>query len=61
ENLKTNGYWLNIMGADYEYGIDALTNTKAAINALSPESVANFVKTVILPGNKVKIVMLPEE
>lgn len=60
EQLKTNGYWLNLMAADYEYGIDGLTKTEAAIKALSPESVANFVKNVILPGNKVKVVMLPE-
>lgn len=61
ESLKTNSYWLNIMAADYEYGIDALTKTEAAIKALTPESVAKFVKEVILPGNKVKVVMLPEE
>ncbi len=60
EQLKTNNYWLNIMAADYEYGVDALTKTEAAIKALTPQSVSNFVKNVILPGNKVKVVMLPE-
>lgn len=61
DQLKTNSYWLNAINTYDEYGIDTNTDYKAFVNALTPESVAKFVKDNIIGKNIVNVVMLPQE
>lgn len=62
DSAKKNGYWMNAINNLDEYGIDMVTDYKKIISALTPESLAKFVKDVIIGGgNSVEVVMLPEE
>ena len=62
DNAKKNGYWINAINDLDENGIDTVTDYKKIISALTPESLAKFVKDVIIGGgNSVEVIMLPEE
>jgi len=62
DNAKKNGYWINAINYLDESGIDMVTDYKKIISALTPESLAAFVKDVIIGGgNSVEVVMLPQE
>ena len=59
--LKTNRYWMSIITDYDEYGVDQSTDYEQLVNALTPESVAKFVKDNIIGKNSVSVVMLPQE
>lgn len=59
--LKTNRYWMNVITDFDEYGVDKDTDYKALVNALTPASVAKFVKDNIIGKNSVSVIMLPQE
>ncbi len=61
DQLKTNSYWLNAIDVYDEYGIDTDTDYKSLVNAITPETVAKFVKDNIIGKNCVNVVMLPQE
>ena len=62
ENGKRNGYWMDIITDYDELGIDKYNGYKEIVNALTPESIAEFMKNVIFAGgNNVEVIMLPEE
>ena len=61
DDARKNGYWINVLEAYAEHGIDLHTNYKSIINSVTPQKVASFVKDVVMkPGNQVEVVMLPE-
>ena len=61
ENGKRNGYWMDIITDYDELGIDKYNNYKEIVNALTPESIAAFMRDVIFAGgNSVEVIMLPE-
>jgi zinc protease len=61
DDARKNGYWINVLEAYAEHGIDLHTNYKNIINGVTPQKVASFVKDVVMkPGNQVEVVMLPE-
>lgn len=58
-NAKQNGYWLNVF-EEYEMNaLDAYTDYKKIVEAVTPEQVAAFLKKVVA-GNKAQIVMRAE-
>lgn len=62
DNAKKNGYWLGVISNFDELGIDTMTDYKKIVSGLTPESIATFVKDVIIGGgNSVEVVMLPQE
>ena len=62
DNAKKNGYWLGAISNFDELGIDVVTDYKKIVGELTPESIAAFVKDVIIAGgNSVEIIMLPQE
>ena len=61
DQLKTNGYWLGIITTYDEYGVDQDTDYRSLVNALTPASVASYVKANIIGKNSVSVIMLPEE
>ena len=61
DQTKTNGYWGQIISNYHEYGVDFHSRFTDAVNALTPESVAAFVQELLKPGNRVEVVMLPQE
>lgn len=60
ENLKENGYWLNILKNKYFYGEDNYTQYIETVNAVTPDDIRNFAKTLLDQGNLKTVVMLPE-
>ena len=59
--LKENSYWMSIISAYIDPGIDYYTGYEQMINAQTPESIAAFARQVLAAGNKVEVVMTPEE
>ncbi len=59
--LKENSYWMSVISAYIDPGIDYHTGYEEMINAQTPESIAAFARQVLAAGNKVEVVMTPEE
>ena len=59
--LKENSYWMSIISSYIDPGIDYHTGYEEMINAQTPESIAAFARQVLAAGNKVEVVMTPEE
>ncbi len=60
-SLKENGYWMSQI---YNYlftGADGHTGFEQIVNAQTPETIAAFARQLLNAGNKVEVVMLPEE
>ncbi len=61
EDAKTNSYWSDVISDYVQYGIDKHTDYKKIVSGLTTAKIQKFIKDVILSGNSVKVVMLPEE
>ena len=59
--LKTNGYWDNVIWDDYLLNMDDHTNYVDIVKAQTPEKISAFVKEFLDGANKVSVVMLPKE
>ena len=58
---KTNSYWRNVMLTSRKYGVDLHTDYQKVVEAQTPETIKQFMKEFLKPGNRIKVVMLPEE
>ena len=61
DRLKTNSYWMGVVTDFDEFGVDKDTDYKKLVEALTPASVAKYVKDNIVGKNYVKVMMLPQE
>ncbi len=61
KNQRENSYWLNMLTMYVERGIDMNTGYLETLNGITTSSVSKFVKDVILAGDSVEVIMLPEE
>ena len=61
DGLKTNGYWMNVIQTWDEEGVDINTDYEKLVNALTPASVAKYVKDNFIGKNSVSVIMLPQE
>ncbi len=61
DGLKTNSYWMGVITDFDEYGVDKDTDYKSLVEALTPASVAQYVKDNIVGKNYVNVTMLPQE
>ena len=59
--LKENDYWMDVLTSYVGRGIDDHTAYEQIVNAQTPESLAAFARQILATGNKVEVVMLPEE
>jgi len=59
--LKENDYWMGILNDYVGRGIDNHTSYEQIVNAQTPETIAAFARQILATGNKVEVVMLPEE
>jgi zinc protease len=59
--LKENSYWLGTLMSYVGRGLDDHTNYEQIVNAQTPETIAAFARQLLAAGNKVEVVMLPEE
>ncbi len=61
DQAKTNSFWDGVINIFDRYGIDTFTDYKRIVEAQTPETISAFIKEFIKAGNRIKIVMLPEE
>ena len=59
--LKENGYWMSTLIGYVTRGIDDHTGYEQIVNAQTPETIAAFARQILAAGNKVEVVMMPEE
>jgi len=60
-NIKENWYWMMIIQMYVERGLDDHTGYEQIVRAQTPESIAAFARELLSAGNKVEVVMTPEE
>ena len=59
--FKENSYWMETIHNYLFTGADGHTGIIDIINAQTPESISAFARQLLATGNKVEVVMLPEE
>ena len=60
EDLEKNGYWRQSLYMYYMYGENNIRNYKAAVEAITAETVQNTLKELVKAGNVLEVVMFPE-
>ena len=58
--LKENTYWMSVISAYIDPGIDYHTGYEQIVNAQTPETIAAFARQIMAAGNRVEVVMTPE-
>lgn len=58
-SAKNNGHWINVLSEYITLGVDIQSDYKAAVEALTPEKIAVFLKGLLASGNHVEVVMTP--
>ena len=59
EDLEKNGYWNTVLSMYYKNGINYITDYKAAVEAITAETVQETLKKLVAAGNVFEVVMLP--
>ena len=59
QNEHENNYWVGAMQTLLSYNVDKASASRETINAITPESIQEFVKEIIKPGNRILFLMLP--
>ena len=59
EDLEKNGYWEDVLTNYYKHGINYVTDYKAAVEAITAETVQATLKKLVEAGNMFEVVMLP--
>jgi len=59
-DAKQNGYWINTITTFKEYGLDVYTDYKKTVEALTVDSVRDFLNQLLKSGNHVEVIMTPE-
>ena len=59
EDLEKNNYWDTVLYMYYMYGIDYIADYKAAVEAITAETVQETLKKLVAAGNVFEVVMLP--
>lgn len=61
EEVKSNGYWMNVIDEYVESGVDLHAGYRAAVSGLTPEKITKFLKKLVGTKNHIQVVMLPEK
>ncbi|MGN1262607.1 MAG: M16 family metallopeptidase [Prevotella sp.] len=61
DRSKSNSYWGSVITNYKENGVDMHTDYKQIVQSLTPEAVSDFVALLLKAGNRLEVVMLPEE
>ena len=59
-NLKENRYWMSILKAYVERGIDMCTGYEDIVKAQTPETISAFARQLVKNGNKLEVIMTPQ-
>ena len=58
-SAKNNGHWINVLSEYITLGVDIQSDYKAAVETLTPEKIATFLKGLLASGNHIEVVMTP--
>jgi zinc protease len=58
--LEKNGYWEDVLTMYYKNRINYITDYKAAVEAITAETVQATLKQLVESGNVFEVVMLPQ-
>lgn len=61
QNMDENSYWLTVLHVYDKFGRDMHNGYAEIVESLTPADIAEFVKTVILPANRLQMSMSPAE
>ena len=61
ENARNNNHWLGVLSEYCDTGLDTQTDYEKTVNALTPEKVAAFMKSLLSTGDSVEVLMTPEK
>ena len=59
-DAKKNNYWINTITTWKDYGLDMYTDYKKTVEALTVDSVRDFLNELLKSGNHTEVIMLPE-
>ena len=60
EDLEKNTYWRRALYSYYMYGENNIRDYKAAVEAITAETVQQTLKKLVSAGNVFEVVMFPE-
>ena len=60
-DAKKNNYWINTISTWKDYGIDMHTDYKKTVEALTVDSVRDFLRELLKSGNHMEVIMTPEK
>ena len=60
EDLEKNSFWRSTLYMYYMYGINEVRDYKAAVEAITAETVQATLKELLKAGNMFEVVMFPE-
>ena len=60
EDLEQNSFWRSTIYQYYMYGTNEIRDYKAAVEAITGESVQAMLKKLVAAGNVYEVVMFPE-
>ena len=59
-DAKKNSYWINTITIFKEYGLDFFTDYKKTVEALTVDSVRDFLNQLLKSGNHIEVIMTPD-
>jgi len=59
-DAKTNSYWINTITTWKDHGVDVFTDYKKTVEALTTDSLRDFLNRLLSSGNHMELIMLPE-
>lgn len=61
DRVKTNGYWSSVISRYRDYGVDMHTDYRRTVEAQTPETVSAMIGDLLKAGNRIEVIMMPEE
>lgn len=59
QNEHENRYWTGVLQSYLLTGVDRSTGYRDVVNEITPESIQEYVKLILKPGNRIQYLMLP--
>jgi len=59
-DAKTNSYWVSTITTWKDHALDVYTDYKKTVEALTTDSVRDFLNQLLKSGNHMEVIMLPE-
>jgi zinc protease len=61
DNLADNNYWATVLRMYDKFGEDMSTDYVKIIQSLTPDDIADFAKTYLIPANRIQLEMSPND